>query len=277
MKIELIEFSFHDLIISQSNTRKILLIKILFLIISFPLLSQSFFQLEFAPLLLDADHPEDVRDFNAESLDLYVYKQVPDLSQLTVQDRKRKFIDLILPSILIEKSKIKIAYNYVLDNFDNIYLNEITEPLYDYCNCISRHELLLCLTDQPTSIILAQAAIESGWGTSRFFVEGFNLFGIHAHRSNEAKIKANGSGDSEIYVKKYNSISSSIFDYLRTLAKGYAYNDFRKIRVELVDVTDMIKYLDHYSERRELYINDLESIIEYNKLVDYDNLEIYFR
>jgi len=272
-----IEFSFHDLIISQSNTRKILLIKILFLIVSFPLLSQSFFQLEFSPLILDADNPEDVRDFNAESMDFYLYKQVPDLSQLTVQDRKRKFIDLILPSIFIEKSKIKRAYNYVLDNFDNIYLNEITEPLYDYCNCISRYELLLCLTDQPTSIILAQAAIESGWGTSRFFIEGFNLFGIHAHKSNEEKIKANGSVDSEIYVKKYNSISSSIFDYLRTLAKGYAYNDFRKIRVEPVDVTDMIKYLDYYSERRELYVNDLESIIKYNNFIYYDTLEVYLK
>lgn len=277
MKIALIEFSFLDLIISQSNTRKMLLIKIIFLITSFPLLSQSFFNLEFAPLLLDADNPEDVRDFNTESLDLYVYKQVPDLSQLTVQDRKRKFIDLILPSILIEKSKIKTAYNYVLDNFDNIYLNEITKPLYDYCNCISRYELLLCLTDQPTSIILAQAALESGWGTSRFFVDGFNLFGIHAHKSNEEKIKANGSGDVEIYVKKYNSISSSIFDYLRTLAKGYAYNDFRKIRIESVDVIDMIKYLDYYSERRELYVNDLESIIKYNNLIYYDTLEVYLK
>ena len=277
MKIALIEFSFLDLIIPQSNTRKMLLIKIIFLITSFPLLSQSFFNLEFAPLLLDADNPEDVRDFNTESLDLYVYKQVPDLSQLTVQDRKRKFIDLILPSILIEKSKIKTAYNYVLDNFDNIYLNEITKPLYDYCNCISRYELLLCLTDQPTSIILAQAALESGWGTSRFFVDGFNLFGIHAHKSNEEKIKANGSGDVEIYVKKYNSISSSIFDYLRTLAKGYAYNDFRKIRIESVDVIDMIKYLDYYSERRELYVNDLESIIKYNNLIYYDTLEVYLK
>ena len=46
MKIALIEFSFLDLIISQSNTRKMLLIKIIFLITSFPLLSQSFFNLE---------------------------------------------------------------------------------------------------------------------------------------------------------------------------------------------------------------------------------------
>ena len=137
--------------------------------------------------------------------------------------------------------------------------------------------MLLCLSEQPTSIIIAQAAIESGWGTSRFFVEGFNLFGIHSYKSDEPKIKATGSLDSDIYVKKYDSISSSIFDYLRTLAKGYAYNNFRKIRAEEVDVTDMIKYLDRYSERRELYINDLKSIIEYNHLMYYDTLEFYLK
>ena len=283
IKIELIKYGFNNFVsdyhvpASISIIIRRFLINLLLFVISFPLFSQSLFESKFKPFLLDIDNASDIRTLNLDSLEFWTYNQVPDLSHLSVDNRKQKFIDLILPSILIEKSKIKTAYNYVLDNFDNIYLDEITEPLYAYCNCISRYELLLCLTDHPTSIIIAQAAIESGWGTSRFFVEGFNLFGIHAHKSNEAKIKANGSGDAEIYVKKYNSISSSIFDYLRTLANGYAYNDFRKIRVEPVDVTDMIKYLDHYSERRELYINDLELIIEYNKLVDYDNLEIYFK
>ena len=277
MKTEWIEFSFNNSIISHSQTKQILLIKFIFLITSIPVYSQSLFESPLTPFLLDIENADDIQPFNIDSSELYVYTQVPDLSQLSVHDRKKKFIDLILPSILIEKSKIKTAYNYVLDNFDNIYPNNLTQSLYDYCNCITADELLLCLSEQPTSIIIAQAAIESGWGSSRFFVEGFNLFGIHSYKSDEPKIKATGSLDSDIYVKKYDSISSSIFDYLRTLAKGYAYNNFRKIRAEEVDVTDMIKYLDRYSERRELYINDLKLIIEYNHLMYYDTLEFYLK
>jgi len=277
MKTEWIEFIFNNSIISHSQTQQILLIKFIFLLTSIPLSSQSLFESPLTIILLDIENADDIRTFKIDSSEFYVYTQVPDLSQLSTHDRKKKFIDLILPSILIEKSKIKTAYNYVLDNFDNIYPNNLTQSLYDYCNCITAYELLLCLSEQPSSIIIAQAAIESGWGTSRFFVEGFNLFGIHSYKSDESKIKATGSLDSDIYVKKYDSISSSIFDYLRTLAKGYAYNNFRKIRAEEVDVTDMIKYLDRYSERRELYINDLKSIIEYNKLMYYDTLEFYLK
>ncbi len=250
-------------------------IKFIFLIMSIPLSSQSLFEPQLQPFLLDVENADDIRNFNIDSSEFYVYTQVPDLSQLSTHDRKKKFIDFILPSILIEKSKIKTAYNYVLENFDNIYPNKTTQSLYDYCNCITPYELLLCLSEQPSSIIIAQAAIESGWGTSRFFVEGFNLFGVHAYKSDESKIKATGSLDSDIYVKKYDSISSSIFDYLRTLAKGYAYDNFRKMRAEEVDVKDMIKHLNRYSERRELYINDLKSIIEYNNLMYYDTLKFY--
>ena len=64
------------------------------------------------------------------------------------------------------------------------------EFLYDYCNCATIQELYYCLSEQPNSIIIAQAAIESGWGTSRFFLEGFNLFGIHSFYSGDMKIKA---------------------------------------------------------------------------------------
>ena len=64
-------------------------------------------------------------------------------------------------------------YNYILSNFDILHKNDQTIKLYDYCKCNSTKELLMCFTEQPNSIIIAQAAIESGWGTSRFFLEGF--------------------------------------------------------------------------------------------------------
>jgi len=201
-----------------------------------------------------------------------VYLNQPDFSDLIVSEKKRKFIDFILPAILIEKEKIKTVYHYVLDNFDNLYLNDKTKPLYDYCACDTAYELLLCFTEQPTSIIIAQAAIESGWGTSRFFLEGFNLFGIHTYNNDDQTLKAQNS--SRVYVKKYSSISESISHYLRTLARVNAYSEFRKHRALSQDVKYIIRYLTNYSERRELYISDIESIIEHNQLYKYDNLLI---
>jgi len=201
-----------------------------------------------------------------------VYLNQPDFSDLIVNEKKRKFIDFILPAILIEKEKIKTAYHYVLDNFDNLYLNDKTKPLYDYCACDTAYELLLCFTEQPNSIIIAQAAIESGWGTSRFFLEGFNLFGIHAYNNDDQTLKAQNS--SRVYVKKYSSVSESISHYLRTLARAGAYSEFRKQRANSNDVMHIINYLTNYSERREVYIDDIESIIEYNKLCQYDTFTI---
>ena len=245
---------------------------VILLITVVPVFSQSFFKLDLDPVLINLETANDIRTFDLSKAEFYVYNKIPDLSYLSTQERKIKFINLILPAILIEKQKIKMAYNYVVNNFDNLYLNESTKELYDYCKCKTVSDLLLCLTEQPTSIIIAQAAIESGWGTSRFFLEGFNLFGIHTYDNTNQNMKAHNS--SRVYVKKYNSISESISHYLRTLARVDAYSEFRNQRANSKDVKYIINYLINYSERRKLYVDDLESIIEYNKLYRYDSLII---
>ena len=249
-------------------------LKYVFFLITTSIFSQSFDPLELNIIYIEPESPNDIYSIHSNSIKPYVYTLTPDLLSLNVNERKQKFIALILPSILIEKAKIEHMYNYVYTNFDNITLNNQTKVIYDYCKCTDRNELLVCLANQPNSIIIAQAALESGWGTSRFFLEGFNLFGIHTYNLNDSKMKAKGSGDLAIYVKKYDSLLNSISNYLRTLATGYAYDEFRKKRLELVDWKEMIRYLDQYSERRELYVDDLESIIDYNNLCKYDTLEL---
>ena len=239
------------------------------------MLSQSFFTHELDLMVISAETVNDIRDIDLSSVEPYVYNKIPDLSSLSPSDRKQKFINLILPSILIEKHKIELAYNYVINNFDSLYFNNETKDLYEYCQCEKREDLLYCLTEQPTSIIIAQAAIESGWGTSRFFLEGYNLFGMHTYRNDHNKIIADNS--SLVYVKKYNNMSESISHYLRTLAKVGAYNEFRKKRAQLISVENMIQHLDKYSERRQLYVNDIQTIIEYNNLTRYDSVKINYQ
>ena len=246
------------------------LIILLFLSIFFPIHSQSVVDFNIQPIYINPDSVDDIREFNLDSIPPYIYTNIPDLSQLDVATRKKKFIELILPAILYEKARVKKMYNMIDD--------QATSFLYDYCNCETTQDLYYCLSEQPNSIIIAQAAIESGWGTSRFFLEGFNLFGIHSFYSSDIKIKAEGSDlSAPVFVKKYDGVLSSVSDYLRTLAKSNAYSEFRIYRFHNDSVKNLLVYLEKYSIRRDLYIKDLEEIIEYNNLFIYDNIEVNWK
>ena len=212
---------------------------------------------------------EDIKKFSFDSIPRYKYTSVPDLSNLDVRKKKEAFINLILPSILIEKERIKIMREYVFENKNGLPLDTKSKVIIDYCGCNEINSLLMCLTEQPTSIILAQAAIESGWGTSRFFIEGNNLFGIHSYNLEDERMKALNSDD-PVFVKKYDSISESIYDYLRNLAKSYAYKDFIEKRFLKKKPTDLIMYLEKYSIRRHKYTNDLRKIMVANNFTSYD-------
>tara|TARA_Y100000766_G_C18904218_1_gene604960 strand:+ start:1024 stop:1776 length:753 start_codon:yes stop_codon:yes gene_type:complete len=244
----------------------------LFFFISFPLFSQSVFQNSIKNIIIDNKHISDITSVQDGDVAPIIYINNPNFSDLPVSEKKIKFIDFILPAILLEKDKIKKGYNYVLDHFDNTNINDTIQSLYDYCNCDNSYDLLLCLKEQPNSIIIAQAAIESGWGTSRFFLEGNNLFGIHTYNNDVNNLEANNS--SLVYVKKYNNISESISHYLRTLAKGYAYENYRVNRLKDITSIELIQELIMYSERRDFYVKDLKSIIDYNNLTIYDHLEL---
>ncbi len=248
--------------------------KLLILLISFPIFSQSTIDSSVDFIYVDNKSIDDIISVKYDYVRPILYKNTPNFSKLPVDKKKAKFIDFILPSVLIEKDIIKQAYNYVIENFDSIYIHEKTKYLYDYCDCITKNELLLCLKEQPNSIIIAQAAIESGWGTSRFFLEGKNLFGVHTNSNDINKLEANNS--SLVFVKKYKNISESISHYLRTLAKGYAYQEYRINRFSNIMPEDLIQFLDIYSERRSLYVDDLKEIIEYNNLTIYDSLKLKY-
>ncbi|GIR13685.1 MAG: hypothetical protein CM15mP23_22600 [Cryomorphaceae bacterium] len=138
----------------------------------------------------------------------YVYTKAIDLSELDVQNKKQAFVNLMLPSILIAK------YQLEQDRIKVLALENKIEPLSDEeeyylanlkkdYKCHTCKELLLRLKTHPTSIVLAQAAIESGWGTSRFYNEANNIFGVWSYSENEPRIKAmEDRAGKSVYVKK---------------------------------------------------------------------------
>ena len=118
----------------------------------------------------------------------------------------------------------------------------------------------------PTEMIVAQAALESGWGTSRFAVEGNNLFGIRTYDKNvphlllEGRTKWKGWG-----VRKFNTKCQSVQFFVELLNNHHAYEEFRDIRRRMIlwdqqlDSIKLVRTLKNYSTtddyaKRVIYI-----------------------
>ena len=205
----------------------------------------------------------------------YLYITAIDLSKLDVKERKEAFINLMLPSILIAKQQLAETRKTVSEliysdrEISNNEMNYLKKLMEEY-KCNESIDLLSKLLTHPTSIVLAQAAIESGWGTSRFYREANNLFGVWSYKMSEPRIKASEERDGKaVYVKKYKSLSTSILSYFKVLARG-PYSTFRSKREETNDVFDLISHLTLYSEKKEAYVNILEQLIRFNSLEQYD-------
>ena len=222
--------------------------------------------------------PSDIRPVS-NPVNAYVYTKAIDLTGLDVQNKKQAFINLMLPSILIAK------YQLEQDRIKVLALQKKTEPLSneeeqylfnlkrDY-KCHTSKELLSRLKTHPTSIVLAQAAIESGWGTSRFYKEANNIFGVWSYSENESRIKAMEDREGQsVYVRKYDALPESIVSYFKTIARG-PYSEFRAAREKISEVSVLISYLEVYSELREEYVKRLDQLIQYNKFEKYDSYRL---
>ena len=226
-------------------------------------------------LEISGNLPSDIRPVS-NPVNAYVYTKAIDLSVLDVQNKKQAFINIMLPSILLakhqlEENRIKVLAlekkREPLSDEEERYIANLKK---DY-KCHTSKELLLRLSTHPTSIVLAQAAIESGWGTSRFYKEANNVFGIWSYSENELRIKAMEDREGKsVYVRKYDVLPESIISYFKTIARG-PYSEFRTAREKISEVSVLISYLEVYSELREEYVKRLDQLIQYNNFEKYDS------
>ncbi|GHV08682.1 Bax protein [Campylobacterota bacterium] len=197
------------------------------------------------------------------------------MRDLTSDLRKQKFIELILPAILITKQRNENYRKKILAIGSKVYPTrrdqEFIRTLKAKYLAEDTKDLLVRLETHPTSIVLAQAALESGWGTSRFFNEANNIFGVWSFSSKEPRIygvtRSNGQ---VIYLKKYDTYLQSIENYFMILATGKGFSEFRKARSTSKDPIHLATYLSRYSEQREEYVKKIVSLIESAELKQYD-------
>jgi Bax protein len=131
----------------------------------------------------------------------------------------------------------------------------------------------------PLSLVLAQAASESGWGTSRFAIEANNIFGEWTYNaSTPGIVPEERPANANYRIRKFVSITGAIDSYLLNLNSHWAYQKLRDIRFELrskdknLDSLQLSAGLIKYSETRELYVEQLNNIIKYNNLQEFDSL-----
>ena len=251
-------------------------ILLVILLLSFPSIFAQKLQIEFVEISDSTVNA--IRDFGKQ-VDAYVYQSSIDLSDLEVAVKKQAFINLMLPSILIAKHKLQLTRESVLTIVNSELALSVEDEVFllklkKTYKCKSNTELLSRLQTHPTSIVIAQAALECGWGTSRFYREANNIFGVWSYSKNEARIRASESRDgTAVYVKKYSSLPESIESYFKTLARG-PYSSFRIEREKTVDVYQLTPHLKVYSELKEEYVLRLENLIRYNKLEQYDTYKL---
>ena len=199
--------------------------------------------------------------------------------------RKNLFIKIILPLVLeennriiIDRKKLFTILNKNKNSKDEIkWLNQKFKQYgvvnKDLATLKVRMDII------PVSLAIAQAAKETGWGTSRFAIEGNALFGQWTW-SGEG-IKPAGADTNATYkVMKFNVLKASVRAYQRNLNTHSSYKKFRFIRAQLrddnkkLDSLKLAEYLDSYAQTGTEYTKVLKQIIQQNQLKDFDEVKL---
>ena len=201
------------------------------------------------------------------------------------KERKNLFIKIILPLVLDENNQIKLDRKKLFsvlnkNNNTNVEKKWLDEKFRQYGVLNKDFSTLKIRMDEiPVSLAIAQAAKETGWGTSRFALEGNALFGQWTW-SGEGIKPAGAADDATHKVMKFKILKSSVRAYQRNLNTHSSYKKFRMVRAELRDNKKNLNsliladYLDKYAETGKEYVSVLKKIIEQNNLIDFDDVKL---
>ena len=203
----------------------------------------------------------------------------------STKKRKEMFIKIVLPLILKENNKIRVdrmrLFTILNKNSNTNIEKKWLEKKYKQYGTRSNDlsTLKIRMDEIPVSLAIAQAAKETGWGTSRFAQEGNALFGQWTWSGEGLKPK-NADKNKGHKVMKFLILRLSVKAYLRNLNTHSSYRDLRKARAKLRDLEKPLdslilsKYLDKYAETGKYYTDVLQKIIKQNNLKDFDEARL---
>lgn len=193
--------------------------------------------------------------------------------------RKHLFLRTLLPIVLAENRRLRERRQLVQLLLDNPPLADgklekwLTDTAREYRirgdlrTVEKRVELLKRLDEVPSALTLAQAALESGWGTSRFALEGNSLFGQWTYKKTGGLTPENRDEDATHSVKAFPNLQASVRAYLHNLNIGHAYEDLRDTRAglrtagQIPGPLQLAAHLQRYSQRGEDYVREVQRMI----------------
>ena len=199
--------------------------------------------------------------------------------------RKNLFIQIVLPLILDENNQIKLDRKKL---FVVLNKNNNSDAEQKWLNMKFKQygvknkdlsTLKIRMDEIPASLAIAQAAKETGWGTSRFALEGNALFGQWTFSGDGIKPKSSDN-DKTHKVMKFQILKASVRAYQRNLNTHSSYKKFRKLRAqsrdndEKLDSLILADCLDQYAATGVEYIKSLKKIILQNSLKDFDEVKL---
>ena len=204
----------------------------------------------------------------------------------STKEKKKLFLEIILPLVIEENNRIKldrIKLFKVLNkksnsNSETRWLNSKFKQ-YGVVNK-DLSTLKIRMDEVPVSLALAQAAKETGWGTSRFAIEGNALFGQWTFSGEGIKPAAANSSDGSHKVMKFKVLKASVRAYQRNLNTHNSYREFRKARAlmrerdQKLDSLELANFLDKYAATGTEYTKIIRKIIEQNSLQDFDKVKL---
>ncbi len=195
--------------------------------------------------------------------------------------RKEMFIKIVLPLVVKENNKIRVdrirLFSILNKNSNTDIEKKWLEKKYKQYGVRQNDlsTLKIRMDEIPVSLAIAQAAKETGWGTSRFALKGNALFGQWTWSGEGLKPK-NAEIGKEHKVMRFNSLQLSVRAYLRNLNTHSSYKNLRRARTDLrnrnkpLDSIILSNHLDKYAETGTEYIEVLQKIITQNNLKDFD-------
>lgn len=221
-----------------------------------------------------------VEDIYQKRDGLFVFSDIKiDLRKIPSEKRKDVFVKLLLPSIEVVQQEVlnnreivkKLKVKKELTESEKIYAEKLFKKYKtEYGNW---NELESKMIVYPASLILTQGAIESAWGTSRFFREANNAFGVWSTNPNEPRIAAKGSrGDFTPHLKKYDTLKDTVEDITLIISRSSAYTGARKMIWEGKSPYEIAGGLTKYSEEGKEYVKKVRSTLKYNNFHEYDNI-----
>jgi len=216
-------------------------------------------------------------------------RDLPDLR--SVQARKNLFVRVILPLVLQANELVRhereriLKLNVRRDNLgqaDMVWLRAVAKK-YGVAEDDRRKlfaELKLRVDTVPASLALAQAAEESGWGTSRFALEGNAVFGQWTYKQGKGIVPAARDEGKRHEIKAFSGLRSSIAAYVHNLNTHWAYVEFRSGRAvaqkrhSVPEGAKLIETLHKYSQRGADYIRTIKTIMRVNGFAVFDRARL---